>query len=170
MVCLKCSICTWEECMLLQFDGAFCGFLISVVFFNSKFLLDFLLWFIFVCLTTLFSFVLSIFVFTSWNIVRSFSEFVWSFNRSFHDIPHPWPKRANSSWMLFYLCCWQPQFLGQLCTPAGMWVDVWGQEKTHQVLTIRLSLRAWEAFFLLSETQKFTVNMSSSEDIFYGLD
>lgn len=62
--------------MLLQFDGAFCGFLISVVFFNSKFLLDFLLWFIFVCLTTLFSFVLSIFVFTSWNIVRSFSEFV----------------------------------------------------------------------------------------------
>ena len=40
--------------MLLQFDGAFCGFLISVVFFNSKFPLDFLLWFIFVCLTTLF--------------------------------------------------------------------------------------------------------------------
>lgn len=77
------------------------------------------------------------------SIVRSFQSLSdLSTHRSFHDIPHPWPKKANSSLMLFHLCCWQPQFLGQLSTPAGKWVDVWGQEKTHQVLTTRLSLRA----------------------------
>lgn len=120
--------------MLLQFDGALCGFLISAVFFNSKFPLDFLLWFIFVCLTTLFSFVLSVFVFTSWNIVRSFSSLSDLSTDHFMTFPIP-SQRKPTLVGCFSICAVDsPSFLDSSVPLLGYGLMCGGRRKLTRFL------------------------------------
>lgn len=162
----------WEEhvycCSWMEHSVNF--FISVIVFFSCEVPFDFLLCFIFFCLTPIFSFVLRVFV-LFWNMVRtafqSFSDH--SAHGSFHDIPHPRPRRVDFSWTLFHLCHRQLQFWTALLPCLGCGLVGGGRKNfpqgSHQDYSSGLESLFCSFFFLffLSKKQKFTINTSSNE-------